>query len=372
MASNWRGDSRLRSRGTHDVELLVNEPFDAIVASERLGFDLVAFPQVPMAHGTRAFLEVSAHYDLMVNTSFANTFASRAPRNVYYVHFPMPNGKVSALTRATWPVTAINPLARWIEREHGFWLGEFPGNGSWTKGDAVIDLVVPRGVTMPFGLSLSAKPWPIDRTPYVRVTVGTETVYDGVVPHRGRASARTVVTGRGVDDPIPVRIESDTFVPRIASGIPDDRELGVVVSHVYLGRRLPSVRPRDVVVLTSVVPGAFVDEFLESYQVVAANSAYTAAGWKICGGGQPPCSHRRWASGHRVRSDRSSSRSGASSPTCPVTRRSSWSWSRRSDWRARQASRGGSSISSVAAAPPSAATSRRCAAPRSVSRSASM
>jgi len=261
---------------THDVDLLVGEPFDAIVASERLGFDLTEFPQVPLVPGSRAFLEASAHYDLMMNTSFANTYASRAARNLYYVHFPMPNGKVSALTRAAWPVTAINPLARWIERERGLWTGEFPGNGSWTKGDATIDLVMPRGVVMPFGLSLSAKPWPADRAPHARVTVGTETVFDGTVPHRGRVPVRTVVTGRGVDDPIPVHVESDTFVPRIASGVPDDRELGVVVSHVYLGRRLPSVRPRDVALLRSVVPGAFVAEFLDSYQVVAANSAYTA------------------------------------------------------------------------------------------------
>jgi glycosyltransferase involved in cell wall biosynthesis len=261
---------------THDVELIVGEPFDAIVASERLGFDLTAFPQLQVPFGTRAFLEASAHYDVVVNTSFGNTFASKAPRNLYYVHFPVPNGKVSALSRLTWPVAAINPLAGWIEREHGFWIREFPGNGSWTKGEATIDLVMPRGVTMPFGLSLSAKPWPADRVPHARVTVGTETLFDGTVPHRGRVSVRTVVTGRGVDDPIPVRIESDTFVPRIAMGVPDDRQLGVVVSHVSLGRRLPSIRPRDLAPLTSLTSGAFVDEFLESYQVVAANSAYTA------------------------------------------------------------------------------------------------
>ncbi len=260
---------------THDVELLVNEPFDAIVASERLGFDLVEFPQVPLDQGTRRFLEMSARYDLVVNTSFANTFASRAPRNLYYVHFPVPTGQASALERARWPVTSINPLAAWIERAHGFWLGEFPGNGGWTKREARIDLVMPRGVTMPFGLSLSARPWPADRTPHTRVTVGNDTVYDAAVPHRGRVQVRTVVTGRGVDDPIPVRIQSDTFVPRITSGVADDRELGIVVSHVYLGRRLPSVRPRDVTPLTSIVTGGFVNEFLESYQIVAANSAYT-------------------------------------------------------------------------------------------------
>ena len=151
---------------THDVELLVNEPFDAIIASERLGFDLMAFPQVTIEQGTRRFLEVSGHYDLVVNTSFANTFASRAP----------PQPVLRALPGARRQDLGPQPRRRgrsprstrsrsWIEREHGLWLREFPGNGSWTKGEATIDLVMPRGVTMPFGLSLSAKPWPAEPDP---------------------------------------------------------------------------------------------------------------------------------------------------------------------------------------------------------------
>ena len=66
----------------HDVELLVNESFDAVVASERLGFDLTPFPQFELAPGTREFLAQSARYELLVNTSFANNFASRAERTV--------------------------------------------------------------------------------------------------------------------------------------------------------------------------------------------------------------------------------------------------------------------------------------------------
>jgi glycosyltransferase involved in cell wall biosynthesis len=260
----------------HDVELLVAQPFDAIVASERLGFDLTGFPQVEVPNGTRAFLDASARYELVVNTSFANAFASLAPRNLYYVHFPMPNAKQSALRRALWPIAAINPLDQWIEREQGFWLREFPGNGSWSQGDSTLDLVVPRDVELPFELSLSAGPWPGARDPHARVTVGTDVVFDGPVPRRKRTRLRTMVVGRGATDPVPVRIESDVFVPRIESGVNDDRRLGVIVSHVALGRRLPSVRPRDVVPLVHLPAGGFSNEFLESYQVVAANSAYTA------------------------------------------------------------------------------------------------
>src|SRR5262249_53086711 len=155
-------------------------------------------------------LDASAHYDLVVNTSFGNTFANRAPRGLYYVHFPMPNAIESSWSRITWPVASVNPLAHWIERSSGFWLREFPGNGHWTKGDARLDLVVPRDVELPFSLSLSASPWPSGRTPRARVVVGDDVLFDGEVP-RKRTPVRATIVGRGPLEPIIVRIESDSF-----------------------------------------------------------------------------------------------------------------------------------------------------------------
>jgi glycosyltransferase involved in cell wall biosynthesis len=263
---------------THDVELLVDETFDAINASERLGFDLTGLPQVPIERGSRAFLDTSARYDLVVNTSFGNTFASRAPRSLYYVHFPMPNPLRSTRDALAWPVATLNPLEHWIERPQGFWLREFPGRGSWTKGDATLDLVIPRGVRLPFSLTLSARAWPPGRSPHATVRIGDDVAFDGIVPRSRRVPIRTSVVGRGVADPIPVRITSDSFLPRLESGVDDDRRLGVVVSHVALGRRLPSISPRAVAALARLRDGAFTTEFLDSYQVIAANSPYTA-GW---------------------------------------------------------------------------------------------
>ncbi len=260
----------------HDVELLVSHPFDAIVTSERLGFDLTGFPQVQIAHGTRAFLEASERYDVLANTSFGCTFPSRAARSIYYVHFPMPNLLVSPGAVNRWRTTSIEPLSSWIEREHGFWLREFSGCGSWTRGDARIDLQVPRGMELPFRLTLSTRGWPHGRAPRVRVALDDDVLFDGVVPRGKRIPVRTTIHGRGTENPIPVTIVSDTFVPRLELGVDDDRELGVVVSHVYLGRRLPSARPRDLALLASVPHGAFVRDFLDSYQAVVANSAYTA------------------------------------------------------------------------------------------------
>jgi len=262
----------------HDVELLVSETFDPIVASERLGFDLTGLAQVPVHPGTRAFLETSGRYDLVINTSFGNTFASHSPRSLYYVHFPMPNAIQTPFDAAIWPFASINPLAGWVERARGFWMREFAGNGSWTMGDATIDLIIPRGVRVPFSLTLSARAWPSARVPHATVHIDDDVVFDGPVPHNRRIPIRTTVVGRGVARPIPVHITSDTFVPRLDSGVGDDRQLGLIVSHVAVGRRLPSVRPRDVAALRKLPTGSFVPEFLESYQVVAANSPYTA-GW---------------------------------------------------------------------------------------------
>ena len=74
----------------HDVELLVDEPFDAIEASERLGFDLTPSAQREVQPGTRPFLEATADYDLLVNSSFAKR-GRTAPRGLYYVQFPTPH-----------------------------------------------------------------------------------------------------------------------------------------------------------------------------------------------------------------------------------------------------------------------------------------
>jgi len=260
----------------HDVELLVSHPFDAVVASERLGFDLTGFPQVPILHGTRAFLETSAGYDIFANTSFGSTLPSGSPRSIYYVHFPKPNGLLSPTEDFRWRMLRPEPLASWIEREHGFWLREFSGMGSWTRGDARIDLQIPKGMTLPFRFALSARAWPEARSPHVTVTMDDRVLYDDVVPHAKRVKIRTTVTGRGIANPIPVRFASETFVPRIDLGVHDDRELGVVVSHVALGRRLPSVQPRELARLSSLPRGGFVNEFTDSYQAVIANSGYTA------------------------------------------------------------------------------------------------
>jgi glycosyltransferase involved in cell wall biosynthesis len=75
-----------------------------------------------------------------------------------------------------------------------------------------------------------------------------------------------------------VRVTSDTFVPRLDLGADDDRTLGMIVSHAFLGRRLPTARLGDVRGLARFGPHGQHFEFLDSYDVIASNSPYTARG----------------------------------------------------------------------------------------------
>jgi len=261
----------------YDVELLVDKTFDAIVASDRLGVDLTPFRQREVSMGTRAFLDVTTDYDLLVNSSFTSINASHARRSVYYVQFPVPFPHQSPVRRALQAATEIYPFAGSVERQHGFWMDEFRGRGAWTKGDARIDLVIPRGRKLPFSCTLDARCWPPGRVPHVEVFVGDDKVYASVLDARRPTPFRATVRGQGVSDPVPVRILSETFVPRLELGTDDDRRLGIIVSHARLGPPFARVRRGYLTWGPSAVE-ANVSEFLESYELVVANSEYTA-GW---------------------------------------------------------------------------------------------
>jgi glycosyltransferase involved in cell wall biosynthesis len=257
----------------YDVDLLVTEPFDSAHASDRLGVDVAALRQREIGLGTRAFLDVTSEYDLLVNSSFQNMTANRARRSMYYVHFPVPYPESSSIRRVVGYARDREPYSGNVERQFGFWLTEFPGQGVWTKSKARMDLVVPRDFVLPFSFRLDARSWPPGKFPHVDVHVGEERVFSGVLT--GRQTIRRTVRGRGVADPIPVRIESDSFVPRLVLGSPDDRELGVIVSHARLGRPFSRLTPHSVAGGLAALQSE-ATEFLDSYDVVAANSEYTA------------------------------------------------------------------------------------------------
>lgn len=258
----------------HDVDLLVLEPFDPVVASERLGAELTGLSQRRVLGRSASLLEASADYDVLVNTSFTSQLPSAARASIYYVHFPVPHEERSWARRLALDV--LGPLVGrgrgWVEDRFGTHMREFPAYGRWTDGDARIDFFAPEGTETTVGLSLDARFTPRDRTMTATVTVDGRTVFSGPVG-REQVKVRARVRGRGAAGPIEARVLSDTFVPRADMGIDDDRTLGLVVSRSFVGTPVVHVPSRLVPRWMKI--DRFHADFLRSYDAVAVNSPYT-------------------------------------------------------------------------------------------------
>ena len=274
--------------------------------------------------GTRAFLDASERYDLVVNTSFGNTFANRPPQPVLRA---LPHAERRSGRR--WP----RPLA--VRRRQ-------PAEPLDRAGARVLAARVlgqrqldhrrrdprPRHPPRASGVPLLAHALvaPVPGRPHAvrsRVDVDGRTVFDGRVDPRHDGS------------PSPRRRR--TRVRRAALG--HDHERHVRSAHRDRQRRRPCARDRrlaratrsarrcgvrhgEVARLREVRDLQFVSDFLDSYQHVVANSPYTARWVERLGVDRPRLVARRFVCERPVRSARSSWRSGASSRSRPDTRRS--------------------------------------------------
>jgi glycosyltransferase involved in cell wall biosynthesis len=74
-------------RGGHEVTLLGPEPIDIDVTRSRLGVDLSGCEWRKVVDDEQAS-EVSAEFDVFINGTYLSDAKNRAPRGLYYVHFP--------------------------------------------------------------------------------------------------------------------------------------------------------------------------------------------------------------------------------------------------------------------------------------------
>jgi glycosyltransferase involved in cell wall biosynthesis len=261
--------------GEHDVDLLVLEPFNAAAASERLGVNLTGLSQRVIEETTQSLLAASASYDVLVNSSFSSQLPSAAKRSIYYVHFPIPYDEQWTVFRVA--QRALGPLVGrgdgWTEWASGFYEREFPGDGRWTERDARLHLFAAVGTKHAAGVDLNARHWPKDREPHVLVTADGRTLFEGRMGAR-RVPIRLKIVGRGASDPIEIRIQTETFIPRVDMGIDDDRVLGVEAARPFVGRHPMHVPSRLTPRFLKLA--RFHEPFLDSYEEIVANSVYTA------------------------------------------------------------------------------------------------
>jgi glycosyltransferase involved in cell wall biosynthesis len=262
--------------GEHQVELLAPEPIDWVSLEERLGIDLSGTtPRLVADEGYGSLTRATRGYDLLVNCSYMSSEASGARRGIYVVLFPtpfdhdMPAAKRLAARALRAGAKGGDPRLEW---GRGFYPPEWSrlSRFRWTCAAAHLLVRAEEGEVLPVRLRLAG-----GRPPEVGAAEVEVDVEDRVVARvRADASRRSTpvsfsVTGRGVIDPVVIAIRSDVFVPSIAVGTTDTRELGVQLRAVQLGSglraRLRSVFPR----LAS--PPVSLD-FLDGYRIVSISN----------------------------------------------------------------------------------------------------
>lgn len=219
------------------VELLGHEPFDVDDLGERLSLDLSACVARTVPYASAAVTEVSRDADLFVNVSHRSRDVSAAARSLYVVHFPT--------VFAAGTSTDVQWGTGWHVPDGGL---------TWSDGRGSLVVTAPTDLTIRLGF---ARPGPtevtvlVDGLPALTTTVGGPRAK----LHRwGGEPVRVHVDGSG---PVEVSLVCEPFRP---AG--DRRVLGVPVRSVTAGRRRTEPSPSM--------------GWLDSYDVVVANSAFTA------------------------------------------------------------------------------------------------
>lgn len=263
------------------VDLIGHSDVGRDVLGEHLGLDLsgTTFRVVP-DRGDGALATLSEDYDLFVNGAYMSRLHPRAAHNFYLCYFPTPFDYAMGPARQF----ALRHVAPHVARsipahmEHG--LGWYPLEGGrrrswrWTRGDGII--VLPRGRERRLAL-LVGRPGgpPVDL--HIVDERGTELASVTVTEAFRRVEldlGERVAHGGSAGQASELHFRSETFSP----GAEDPRRLGVAISKLTFADSPPNWRWRVV----QQFPWLTIDptdlRFLEAYECILANSAYTS-GW---------------------------------------------------------------------------------------------
>lgn len=263
----------------HDVDLIGHDDLDVAAVAARLGLDLSGVGVRIVARSPTEVEAASAHYDLFVNVSYGSADRSLARWSLYVVHFPV----APPFPPSRWrPKTlgALERLARLlrVDLAPARWSGGAyaperlgPLTQRWTDGAATLQLAPAQGRRT---LSVLVMRPPHGPAVPVEVTADGHQVGRAVIEARRRRwrplQTVTVPVPRGE---VTVQLRSATH---LASGPASDRRrLGICVVAVTTGRG--GARLLQAIHQPLSSPGVDL-AFLDTYQVVASNSAYTA-GW---------------------------------------------------------------------------------------------
>ena len=271
----------------HDVVLIAHDGVDTGWLGERLDIDLTGVGVDVQAEDAGAVSHASAAYDLFVNASYRSGDASRARHGLYVVHFPGPVPVRIERAQAALAERASGLLdgGATVTYGDGFYLPERAPLHTiqWTAGDATLTVTAGRdgGATVPVVVLLGRF------VPRQVAPVEVEAEVDGDVVGRATVTAPRSRADRRRSVALAFEVEVDTGASRTVrlrspSWVPsehgigtDTRRLGVPVIGVHAGggwrRAVARAAP-------TLVAGRNQLDFLDTYDAILANSAYTQ-GW---------------------------------------------------------------------------------------------
>jgi glycosyltransferase involved in cell wall biosynthesis len=263
----------LAARGC-DVDLITHTPVDLAELGDHLGLQLggCRVRLVP-DRGDAELAFLSADYDLFVNGSYMSRLSPRARKNAYLCYFPTPFD------------ADMSPMRRLLARAVGGYLAEFrnpietglgwfPPEGGrrrqwmWSNGEGRVLLLAGPARTVRFDLGGPGLPEPTLLTieDPTRGVVAEHVVTDSfVTTSLGLPASERVIE---------LVFRSATFHP----GPGDNRELGVALSRLRFAGGWTGPRQALAVRFPWLLQGARDLSFLDSYDTVMANSAFTQ-GW---------------------------------------------------------------------------------------------
>lgn len=256
------------------VDLLGHQGVERDELAEHLGLDLsgTTFRVIP-DRGDRDIERLSEEYDLFVNASHMSRVRARGTRNLYLCYFPTPRD----FDMPGWAKLVLRHVAPKVARglpgrlEHG--VGWFPPEGgirrswAWTQGDAVISL--PPGHHRHLKMDIG-RPGGPDTELAIHDETGAELIR---IPVTERFVSHDFDFGTSKSGS-ELHLVSETFTP----GPHDQRELGVAVSRLRLGGEGENWRMRVVFRYPWLLLDPTDMTFLESYELILANSEFTR-GW---------------------------------------------------------------------------------------------
>jgi glycosyltransferase involved in cell wall biosynthesis len=268
--------AQILSQSGVEVDLIGHTKVSLDELGDRLALDLSKTTlRVTPDRGEDEVSELSADYDLLVNATYMSRLVSQAAQSVYLCFFPTPfDHDLSAAHRAA--VRVLGPRVHAPEGLQGlrYGTGWFPPEGgrlrtwAWSSGDGVLRL--DRGpeveLAADFGRPGSSEP----------ATVVIELDGDELARVDVSAAAFTRQTIRVPEsaETRELHFRSETFSP----GAGDPRELGIAMSRLSLVGTRRTISNRAATRFPWLLRDPADLSFLDSYDLVLANSAYTQ-GW---------------------------------------------------------------------------------------------